>query len=243
MRDGVYSSSALVRNCRPRILVPALYLVAAARHYYHRRLERRDGQRRGRRMVQLDGRPIPLPITGRFWGVRQSIITVASLAGLVAAGQILDVARNPATGQATGRGFAVVFLIAAIVGVADILVHTFVREPRPVPTPRGSAIFRRILAPLANRNFRLLTLSLGVWNFGLAMISSFALVYLKRDFDVSYSQLAALTIAAALGAIVTGYGFGHMLDRVSARRLGALLYVATPLSLAPGSLSITRRFD
>jgi len=175
---------------------------------------------------------IPLPIAGRFWGIRQSISTATSLAGLVLAGQILDATRDPLTGEARPRGFAIVFGIAACLGVSDIVVHLFVREPRPVPSLPGGALHRRILAPLAHRDFRLLTLSLGVWNFGLSMTTAFALVYLKRDFDVTYSQLAALSIAAALGAVVTGYGFGDIMDRIGARLLGVILLLATPVSLA-----------
>jgi MFS family permease len=175
---------------------------------------------------------IPLPIAGRFWGVRQSVITAASLCGLALAGQILDAVRDPVSGAARPIGFAIVFTIGSCLGVADVLVNLFVREPRLVPSPPGIAFHRRILAPFANRNFRLLTLSLGAWNFALSMIGSFALVYLKRDFGVTYSQLAALSIAATLGAIVTGYGFGKIMDRVGARPLASILILAAPLPLA-----------
>jgi MFS family permease len=176
---------------------------------------------------------IPLPIAGRFWGMRQSVATVASLAGLAAAGQILDATRDPITGQARPHGFAIVFAIAACVGVADIIVHHFVREPRPVPSPRGETLHRRVFAPFANRDFRLLTLSLGAWNFSLSMIGAFAPVYLRRDFGVTYSQLAALGIASALGTVVTGYGLGGIMDRIGARRLGAILFFAAPICLVP----------
>ena len=174
---------------------------------------------------------IPLSIAGRFWGIRQSVVTVAYLGGFVLSGQILDA--TAISGEAQPRGFAIVFAIASCLGVGDILVHFFVREPRPVLSPRGVAFHRRILAPVANRNFRLLTLSLGAWNFGLSMTAAFALVYLKRDLGVTYSQLAALSIAAALGAIVTGYGFGEIMDRIGARLLGVILLFATPLPLVP----------
>jgi MFS family permease len=176
---------------------------------------------------------IPPPIAGRFWGIRQSVSTATSLAGLVIAGQILDATRDPLSGEAQPHGFAIVFAIAACVGMADIIVHHFVREPQPVPSPRGAALHRRILAPLANRDFRLLTFSLGIWNFGLSMTTAFALVYLKRDFGVTYSQLAALSIAAALGAIASGYNLGEIMDRIGPRRLGGILLFATPLPLVP----------
>jgi len=176
---------------------------------------------------------IPLPIAGRFWGIRQSVSTVFSLASLLLAGQILDATRDPLTGDARPRGFAIVFAIAASLGVADIVVHHFVREPRTTASPADDAVHRRIFAPFANRDFRLLTLSLGAWNFGLSMTTAFALVYLKRDFGVTYSQLASLTIAAALGAVITGYAFGDIMDRIGARLLGAMLLFATPLALTP----------
>jgi MFS family permease len=176
---------------------------------------------------------IPLPIAGRFWGIRSSISTAASLLGLAAAGQILDAARDPVSGEAGARAFAIVFAIAAALGVTDIITHMFVREPRPLAAPLPGAPHHRILAPLANRDFRFITLSLGLWNLGLQMTVAFGLVYLKRDFGVTYSQLAAMTIAAALGAIITGYGFGQIMDRIGALRLGAILLFVTPLTLAP----------
>jgi predicted MFS family arabinose efflux permease len=176
---------------------------------------------------------VPLPISGRFWGIRQSVSMATSLAGLLLAGQILDAWRDPATGEARPRGFAIVFAIAACLGVTDIVVHHFVREPRPVSSGKGERAHRRILAPLANRDFRLLTLSLGIWNLGFYMTTAFSMVYLKRDFGVTYSQLAALTIAAGLGATITGYGFGEIMDRMGARVVGAILLFATPFSMAP----------
>ncbi|HEX4085048.1 MAG TPA: MFS transporter [Chthoniobacteraceae bacterium] len=174
---------------------------------------------------------IPLHISGRFWGIRQSISTAATLAGLVLAGQILDA--NTAGGHASAHGFAIVFTIAACFGVSDILTHFFVREPRAERIEKALAVHRRILAPLSNRGLRLLCLSLGVYNFGASMVVAFSLVYLKRDFDVTYSQLASLSIAAAIGNILTGYLFGGIMDRMGARRFGAILLAASPLPLAP----------
>lgn len=176
---------------------------------------------------------IPTPIAGRFWGIRQSVSTAAALGGLALAGQILDATRNARTGEAQPRGFATVFAIAACVGIADIVVHHFVLEPRPTPTPQGAALRERIMAPFGNRDFRLLTYSLAVWNFGFSMTTAFAFVYLKRDFNVTYSQLAAIGIAAALGAILTGFHFGQAMDRMGARAFAGILLLTTPLTLAP----------
>jgi MFS family permease len=177
---------------------------------------------------------VPLHLSGRFWGIRQSVSTVASLAGLLLAGQILDASPvSAASGEAGPRGFAIVFAIAAAFGTADILTHFYVREPRPTKLEKAMAMHRRILAPFANRGLRLLCFSLGIYNFGASMTVAFAMVYLKRDFGVSYSQIASLGIAAALGNIVTGYAFGGIMDRIGARRFGAILLAVSPVPLVP----------
>jgi MFS family permease len=173
---------------------------------------------------------IPAKSSGRFWGIRQSFTTMASLAGMALAGWILDLCRHPGSGTVDTKGFAVVFGLAAAAGMSDIIVHRWVKEPRPAPTERRHSYAKRIFAPLRNRNFLLLTLALGAWNFGCAMITPFGVVYLKRDFHSTYSELASLAIAGSLGAIFTSYIFGHLIDRFGARLCAALLFLASPLT-------------
>ena len=172
---------------------------------------------------------IPLNISGRFWGMRQTVVTAVSLSALAAASVTLDAFRVPATGQATRQGFGIVFAIAALFGIADIFVHLMVRDPQSVRVPRETATHKRILAPLWNPDFRLLTLALGVWAIAWAMVNAFAPIYLKRDFGLSYTQIASLGIASGLGAVITSYLAGHLVDKVGAKRLAVVLAAATPV--------------
>ena len=173
---------------------------------------------------------IPARTAGSFWGRRQAIITAASLAGMGVAGFILDQFRAPQNGATNPRGFALVFGLAAMCGVADIVVHLWVAEPQSAPRAEEQGILPRLLAPIRDRDFRHLTLAMGFWTMGYWMFTSFSLVYLKRFFPVSYSDVAAVTIATSLGTVFTGSAFGTLVDRLGARVLSAILMIAAPIT-------------
>ncbi|MFZ4775438.1 MAG: MFS transporter [Terrimicrobiaceae bacterium] len=174
---------------------------------------------------------VPSKKSGSFWGTRQSIIMAVSVLGLWLAGYILDHYQTAGESRIDLHGFAVVFGLAAFLGVSDIIVHLGVREPRPSPADQAASQFERMLSPLRNRDFRQLTLAIGIWNMGFAMVATFGVVYLKKDFGLSYSELAALTVAGAVGAVVTGYFMGKLIDRLGARISAALLFLTAPLTM------------
>ena len=176
---------------------------------------------------------IPAKNSGRFWGRRQSIVTAASLIGMGIAGYALDQFRNPETNKTSASGFALVFAIAAACGVTDIIVHLRVKEPRPAPAQAKEGLLQRVLAPLRNRDFRSLTLALGVWSFGCSMLGPFSIIYLKRYFPVTYTHIALITIAGSLGSVSTSFIFGALIDRLGARVLCAILMMLAPLTAVP----------
>jgi len=173
---------------------------------------------------------IPAKNAGRFWGRRQSIVTAVSLIGMAIAGFTLDQFRIPGTNKTSAFGFALVFAIAATCGVCDIIVHLWVKEPRPAPTETKAGIFQRLLAPLRSHDFRHLTLAMGVWSFGCSMLGPFSIIYLKRYFPVTYSNVAAITIAGSLGSVTTSFVFGALTDRLGARVLCAILMILAPFT-------------
>jgi len=173
---------------------------------------------------------IPAKNAGRFWGRRQSIVTAVSLIGMGIAGFALDQFRIPGTNKTSAFGFALVFGIAAVCGMADVMVHLSVKEPRPAPVEAQRGILQRLCAPLLNHDFRNLTLGMGVWSFGCSMLGPFSIVYLKRYFPVTYTQIAAVTIAGSLGSVATSFVFGALTDRLGARVLCAILMILAPVT-------------
>jgi MFS family permease len=175
---------------------------------------------------------IPQKTAGRFWGRRQAIVTVGALIGMALAGFLLDRFRVPETGKTSMFGFSLVFSIAATFGAADVLVHCWVKEPRCAPIAPGAGIVERLLLPLRHRDFRHFTLAMGVWYAALAMYGPFSLVYLKREFPVTYTHIAALSIVGSLGAVFTCVSLGKLTDRFGPRVLCVLLLMTAPLTAA-----------
>jgi len=173
---------------------------------------------------------IPGRTSGKFWGTRQSVVTAVSLGGLWLAGFLLD-SYDGGKNSGSLSGFAVVFALAAVLGVSDILVHLGVPEPARAAVQAGTPVWRRLLAPLRSGPFRRLTLAIGAWSFGFAMVGTFGIVYLKKEFGLSYSELAALTVAGALGSVVSSYFLGRLIDRMGARVSASLLFLTAPLSM------------
>ncbi len=172
---------------------------------------------------------VPPASAGRFWGKRQSLVMIVFLAATWATGYVLDIFPDPREPGGSFMGFAIVFGVGAFLGTLDVLVHLGVPEPKAQPSRHELSIWQRILEPLRGRDFRYLSLALGVWTFGVGMAGSFGVVYLRRDFDISYTQLSATTIAASIGVILAGLQSGYIIDRLGARAYSIVLLIVTPL--------------
>ena len=179
---------------------------------------------------------LPADRSGRFWGARQGMFSVALIFAFVLFGKLLD--RFPASGGL--GGFSIVFAIGALAGLGDVIVHWWVHEPAPLPHPRRDPVWERVCAPLRDPAFRRLTLALGAWSFATAMPGFanglpgfFNVVYLKRAFGATYSQASLLLIGSAFGSILCARHIGHLIDRHGARRVAVRLMLAgSAISLA-----------
>ncbi len=173
---------------------------------------------------------IPGRTSGKFWGTRQSVIMAVSLGGLWLAGFLLD-SYDGRQQSPSLEGFALVFALAAVFGILDIVIHLGVPEPSRAEARRETSVWQRLQAPLHSDAFRRLTLAIGVWSFGFSMVGTFGIVYLKKEFGLSYTELAALTVAGALGSVVSSYFLGQLIDRVGSRISAGLLFLTAPLSM------------
>lgn len=180
---------------------------------------------------------VPPETSGRFWGLRQSVTTAAFVLGMGSTGWILD--------NFDGlQGFRTVFILGALLGTADILVHLAVPEPPPHQPPRRRPLRERLCSPWRNPDFVWLTLALGAWAFSASLHASFTPVYLKRGFGIEYRHLVMLPVAGALSTILSGIPLGKGIDRLGARGLGVLLMVLGPglaffwFLLYPGTVTL-----
>ena len=174
---------------------------------------------------------VPPSMRGRFWGRRQAIVSIVSLLSIGAAGWMLDWFRGRG-GGGTLDGFALLLVIAALFGAADILLHTAVPEPARRPALPGRHWVTRILQPMRHPSFRNLALAVGVWGFSCTMAGSFNAIYLKRVFGISYTELSAVTICGTLGVIGFSMLAGYLVERMGARTLAVVVMCLAPLCSA-----------
>jgi MFS family permease len=170
---------------------------------------------------------VPEDLRGRFWSGRQAALTTAFLVAIGLAGLALDA--FPPDGSGPLAGFALVFAVGAVFGVADIVIHLGVPEPPAKVAFRDQSWIERILAPLQYPSFRNLALAMGAWMFACAMSGTFSAVYLKRVFGVSYSGLSAITICASIGTVAASIAAGYLIDRIGARAFAVVLMLVAPL--------------
>lgn len=171
---------------------------------------------------------VPARMLGRFWGTRQTLTMASYLATMWGAGWLLDRFPPPGAGG-SWKGFAIVFSVGAVLGMADILIHLAVPEPR-IQEDRGTqGLWREVLAPLRQRDFRLLTLSWCVYSFAMGLVS-LGIVCLKKDFHITYSQLSVLAIASSLGTLSSSAAWGYVMDRIGGRAFAAVMLALAPLA-------------
>lgn len=169
---------------------------------------------------------VPEHLRARFWGARQSWTMAAYLVATAVSGYILD-HYSGSTGGGRLRGFELLFLVASVLGVADLVVHAGIPETPPGSVVRGVHWLKRLARPMTHPDFRRQTIAMGVYTFAMGLVS-LGVVFLKKDFNASYSQLSAIMITANVGTIIVGFAGGYIMQRIGGRAFGA-----TMLSLAP----------
>lgn len=172
---------------------------------------------------------VPERLRNRFWSTRQSIVFTSYLVAMGVAGYVLDYFAGPGQASQPFLGFTLVFGVAALLGCADIVIHMSVPEPRPNPPRRDRNILQRLLAPWKNGDFRALTLAMGVWAFSVGLIGPFGMLYMKREFGISYTGITATVVSSTLGTILASLMWAYVMDRISARNFGVITMILAPV--------------
>jgi MFS family permease len=173
---------------------------------------------------------VPARMRGRFWAKRQSVTMLAFVLAMIGGGWLLDHTWSGGPRTDHMSGFTWVFGIAATLGCLDLFIHLSVPEPRASTHTRTRSILSRIVSPFSNPDFLWVTLSFGVWSFGMGFLRSFGDIYMRREFSVSYLQLAIIAISASVGTVLAGFGLGKIMDHVGSRTAAIGMVIIAPMS-------------
>ena len=188
------------------------------------------------------GVAVPPQISGRFFGNRQRLLTAAMLVYALLVSVLTDVlGDNP-------YKFAILFCIAGLFGVMDILCFFFVRTPElpaeeeaPVPGPgaaplRKRADLRRFVSDLAipfrDANYRPVLIFSAVYYFGMQINSPYINVYMLRDLALPVGiQTMLSTLVPGIATILFVTRTGRLTDRFGFRN--ALLFFGFFSAISP----------
>lgn len=120
--------------------------------------------------------------------------------------------------------YSVMFIIAGTAGVVGALVLS--KAPEPVSTLTNEHIFRLLMRPLKDANFRRLLLFNSAWIFAFNLATPFFNVFMMKTLGLSLSFIIGLTILSQLSSIATVRMWGVFSDRYSNK---TILAICTPL--------------
>lgn len=158
---------------------------------------------------------IPERTHGGFWGRRASWIDAAVMLSVVPTGFVIDRLPEPWKLPA----LVIVFVIATVIGVVDLLIHNTLPEP-PLAKPREEHYFRHLLMPLRDRGFRPWLTFNFCWTLAMTFGGSLSLVYFVKHLGMDRNLLGGnivLTIIPCLGSILVGSKSGKLVDKVGAK--------------------------
>lgn len=152
---------------------------------------------------------IPERLRGRYFGVRNVVIIAVTVFVSVVGGRVLDAFKD--RGQ-EAEGFAVIFAVGvACAAVAAILLS---RQPAVrLPAARENFL-RRLVAPLADANYRRALYFYVAWHFAWALPLAFWNVYMLEYLEMSYFQIALFNGITNFAAAVGHRAWGKIADRV-----------------------------
>lgn len=184
--------------------------------------------------ISLMGDVVPGEIRGRYFGLRNGLLGIVTMAASLAAGAYLDRAPTPGNFQMVLSGA----LVFALVGIVMYGWH----EDPPHERPRLS-LLDAIRVPLRDATFRRFIGFSMYWNAAVMLSSPFVIPYLLKHLDMSFTQVAIWSGIASLCTLGTAPMWGRLADRVGHKAVltVTIVVVATALPAcwmlaAPGFL-------
>ena len=154
---------------------------------------------------------LPRNRLSRFWGVRHLWMQWAGAASLLFASTLLQ-----SYADQIQTAFAILIVIAAVLGVADILLFWPVHEP-PV-TKIAETRIRKVLAePFQNRDFRSFISFMSFWHFAAMVGAPFISLFLLAEVGMSLSRLLLLWVFCWVGGAACSARIGRLAERFGHR--------------------------
>jgi MFS family permease len=164
---------------------------------------------------------------GRFFGRRSAATTALATAVAILGGVAIDAWKRHVPGD-PALGYSFLFLASAIIGFYGVHLLSITPDRPMAAAERQVQIFRLLVRPFRDANFRRLMAFLSSWNFAANLASPFFAVYMLKTLGYSMTIIMFFTTVSQLSNLGALGLWGNLIDRFSNK---AVLEIAAPLFL------------
>lgn len=150
---------------------------------------------------------VPAGIRGRYYGLRNSVVSIATVLTTFVGGWFLDQQHG------SRLAFGILFSMASLAGAICMILLIKQPEPPKLHLPRHENFFRLYREPFQQPNFRRLLRFSMLWQFAFYFASPFFVVYMLTELGVGYSLAAFYTVLHASFELLGMRVWGHISDR------------------------------
>lgn len=172
---------------------------------------------------------VPKEQTGKFWSRRMAMVSLLNLTA-IPLGLFAD-----SFPKGDLLPYALLFLLAAVVGQIDLLIHNRVVEPLPAPVADGKSLLKLAWAPFQQPDFRKFLLFGCAYTFACSFSDAFIIFFCLQRLGLSQSFIAiAVSMMWLMRWIMARYwGFlGDRFGHVPVLRVCSAALVIWPVAIA-----------
>ncbi|MEO0206207.1 MAG: MFS transporter, partial [candidate division WOR-3 bacterium] len=159
---------------------------------------------------------VPKEERGRYFGIRNTIISGVAMVVNYAGGRILDI-------YAPNQAFVIIFSVAVFFAVLAGITLSFQPEPGFEKKPiHFKDVF---LTPLKDSNFVALIKFVSFWYLFAGIAGPFWVVHMIKNLKMAYSTIAIYGIIAGIASLVFQLFWGKLIDRVKSKPILAINFV------------------
>ncbi|MGE5303829.1 MAG: MFS transporter [Alphaproteobacteria bacterium] len=168
---------------------------------------------------------IPARQRGRYFGWRNRIVGIVTLAAVIASGLLLYGLEDVSYAAA----FSIIFAIAALARYVSAHFISRIDEPPQRKDPASEFTFVMFLRRFRESNFLKFVVAMACLNFASYLAAPFFAVFMLRDLRFSYLTYMALQVGSSLASLIALPLWGRHADLVGNVKLLRLSYLFAAL--------------